>query len=62
MRSPNNWRNMNPREGISLNIEEFPKLVYAESMFTLDNYREHVFTGWGLDWDKIKREQSERHV
>ena len=49
-----NWRNMNPRAGISLNIAEFPKLIYAESIFTLDNYREHVFTGWGLDWDKIR--------
>lgn len=50
----NNWRNTNPREGISLNIKELPKLAYAESMFTLDAYREHVFPGWGLDWDKLK--------
>lgn len=48
-----NWRNMNPRAGISLNISELPKLAYAESMFTLDNYREKVFPGWGLDFDKI---------
>src|SRR4051794_24865732 len=49
-----NWRNLNPRAGISLNAAEFPKLFYAESLFTLDNYRKHVFTGWGLDWDKIR--------
>lgn len=49
-----NWRNLNPRAGVSLNIKEFPKLLYAESMFTLDNYRKHVFTGWGLDWYKIR--------
>jgi len=49
-----NWRNLNPRAGISLNIAEFPKLIYAESLFTLDNYREHVFPGWGLDWSKIQ--------
>jgi predicted patatin/cPLA2 family phospholipase len=50
----NNWRNLNPRAGISFNASEFPKLLYAESMFTLDNYRKHVFPGWGLDWDKIR--------
>jgi predicted patatin/cPLA2 family phospholipase len=49
-----NWRNLNPRVGVSLNAAEFPKLIYAESMFTLDAYRKHVFTGWGLDWDKIR--------
>lgn len=50
----NNWRNLNPRAGISFNAAEFPKLLYAESLFTLDNYRKHVFTGWKLDWDKIR--------
>jgi predicted patatin/cPLA2 family phospholipase len=49
-----NWRNLNPRAGISFNPSAFVKLLYAESLFTLDNYREHVFTGWGLDWDKIR--------
>lgn len=53
----NNWRALNPRAGISFNAAEFPKLLYAESLFTLDNYREHVFTGWGLDWDKIRSTQ-----
>jgi predicted patatin/cPLA2 family phospholipase len=50
----NNWRNLNPRAGISFNAAEFPKLLYAESMFTVDNYRKHVFPGWGLDWEKIR--------
>jgi predicted patatin/cPLA2 family phospholipase len=49
----NNWRNMNPRAGISFNPAAFPNLLYAESMFTLENYRKHVFPDWGLDWDKI---------
>ena len=49
-----NWRETNPRAGISFNGSELPKLLYAESLFTLDNYRRHVFTGWGLDWDKIR--------
>jgi predicted patatin/cPLA2 family phospholipase len=50
----NNWRHLNPRAGISFNAAEFPKLIYAESLFTLDNYRKYVFTGWGLDWEKIR--------
>lgn len=50
----NNWRNLNPRSGINFNAAEFPKLLYADSLFTLDDYREHVFPGWGLDWDKIR--------
>ncbi|HEY0460605.1 MAG TPA: patatin-like phospholipase family protein [Pyrinomonadaceae bacterium] len=49
-----NWRNMNPRGGISFNAAEFPKLLYAESLFTLDNYREHVFRDWGYDWNQIR--------
>lgn len=50
----NNWRNMNPRAGVSFNAAAFPNLLYAESLSTLDNYRKHVFTGWGLDWNKIR--------
>ena len=50
----NNWRNLNPRGGISFNPASFLNLLYAESLFTLDNYRKHVFTGWGLDWNKIR--------
>lgn len=53
----NNWRKLNPRAGISFNAAAFVKLLYAESLFTLDNYREHVFTGWGYDWDKIRASQ-----
>jgi predicted acylesterase/phospholipase RssA len=49
-----NWRDLNPRAGISFNAAEFPKLLYAESIFTLDNYRRHVFPSWGLNWEKIR--------
>jgi predicted acylesterase/phospholipase RssA len=49
-----NWRNLNPRAGISFNPEELAKLPYAESLFTLDGYRSHVFPQWGLDWNKIR--------
>jgi predicted acylesterase/phospholipase RssA len=53
-RIADNWRNLNPRAGISFNAAEFPKLIYAESLFTLDAYRSHVFPEWGLDWNKIR--------
>ncbi|MBV8139837.1 MAG: patatin-like phospholipase family protein [Deltaproteobacteria bacterium] len=33
-----NWRNLHPQAGISFNAVEFPKLIYAESSFTLDAY------------------------
>jgi hypothetical protein len=54
MRIADNWRKLNPSAGISFNAAEFPKLVYAESLFTLDAYRDHVFPEWGLDWNKIR--------
>lgn len=53
----NNWRDLNPRVGISFNFAEFPKLLYAESLFTLDGFRNHVFPDWGYDWDKIRKSQ-----
>ena len=54
MQIANNWRNLNPKAGVSFNPATFLNLLYAESLFTLDNYRKHVFPGWGLDWDKIR--------
>jgi predicted acylesterase/phospholipase RssA len=50
----NNWRDLDPRTGVSFNAPQLPKLLYAESIFTLDNYRKRVFPAWGLDWDKIR--------
>ena len=50
----NNWRNLNPKAGISFNPANFLNLLYAESLFTLDAYRKHVFPQWGLDWNKIR--------
>jgi hypothetical protein len=49
-----NWRDLNPRAGISFNLAEFPKRLYAESLFTLDNYRKNVFPAWRLDLEKIR--------
>jgi predicted acylesterase/phospholipase RssA len=50
----NNWRDLDPRVGISFNAAEFPKILYAESLVTLDNYRKHVFPEWGLNWNEIR--------
>jgi predicted acylesterase/phospholipase RssA len=47
------WRRTKPVEGIALDIAQFPKLLWARSLFTLEGYRQHVFPTWGLDWKKI---------
>ncbi len=48
-----NWRNLDPNISIDLNWEQYIKLFYAESLFTLDRFRENVFSEWGLDWNNI---------
>jgi predicted acylesterase/phospholipase RssA len=54
-----NWRNLSPHLGVEFNLEEYAKLLYAESLFTLDRYRKNVFPGWGLDWDRIRASEQE---
>ncbi len=49
-----NWRNLNPLTGIDFNWEQYAKFFYAESLMTLDRFRENVFSGWGLDWNLIR--------
>jgi len=49
-----NWRTLHPEAAAGFNFPEIVKLPYAESLFTLDSFRSKVFTGWGLDWDKIR--------
>src|SRR5437899_6813350 len=49
-----NWRNIHPDAAAGFNWNELPKLMYAESLFTLDSFKKNVFAGWGLDWDKIR--------
>ncbi len=49
------WRRTVPIQGVSPNTRELGKLLYAESLFTLDAYREKVFPAWGLDWQRIRR-------
>jgi predicted acylesterase/phospholipase RssA len=48
------WRRTEPLRGVSLNLAQFPRLLWARSLFTLDAYRKNVFSGWGLDWEKIR--------
>jgi predicted acylesterase/phospholipase RssA len=54
-----NWRNLSPHLGVAFNLDEYAKLFYAESLFTLDRYRKTVFPGWGLDWDLIRASEKE---
>jgi predicted acylesterase/phospholipase RssA len=50
-----NWRKMNPIEGVSFNLPRLDRLQqFAQSMFTLDAYRARVFPEWGLNWPKIQ--------
>lgn len=49
-----NWRQMKPIDGVALNYQQYLKLFYARSLFTLEKYKENVFPGWGLDWEKIR--------
>jgi predicted acylesterase/phospholipase RssA len=49
-----NWRNLDPATGVSLNVMQFARLFFARSLFTMDAYRAKVFTKWGLDWNKIR--------
>ncbi len=49
-----NWRNFDPLGGIDVNWTQLARLIYAESLFELDAYRQKVFPAWGLDWEKIR--------
>lgn len=53
-RIADNWRNLNPLDGVAVNWSILVRLVYAESLFKLDAYRKKVFPRWGLDWGKIR--------
>ncbi len=48
------WRNFQPVAAVGLNWSQLPRLVYAESLFTLNAFRKKFFPAWGLDWDKIR--------
>lgn len=54
-----NWRNTDPIASIDFNWTEYAKLFYAESISTLDGYRNNVFPEWGLDWEAIRASEKE---
>ena len=58
-RIADNWRNLDPRVGVDFNWSQYVRLFYAESLFELDNYRKHVFSGWGLDFNVINQSARE---
>ena len=46
------WRSSKPLAGVDVNLGE---LLSAESLFSMDNFRENVLRSkWGLDWDRIR--------
>lgn len=49
-----NWRNVRPLRAVGINWSELPKLLWAESLLTLDNLEKNTWTGWGLDFEKIR--------
>lgn len=53
-RIADNWRRYRPLDAIDPNWGQYLKLVYAESLFELDAFRERVFPAWGLDVDRIR--------
>lgn len=53
-RIADNWRTLDPAAGVSLDWQQYARLFFAKSLFTMDAYRTKVFTRWGLDWKKIR--------
>jgi predicted patatin/cPLA2 family phospholipase len=49
------WRNFPVIRSISLNLTQYLRLYWAESLLNYDKFREVVLRGrWKLDWDKIR--------
>lgn len=48
------WRNFRPLAAVGLNWPQLPRLIYAESLFTLNAFRRKFFPEWRLDWEKIR--------
>lgn len=54
-----NWRNLPVSLFDDFNWEQYTRLFYAESILKFDRFREHVFPGWGLDWNRIRASKQE---
>src|ERR1700761_6727086 len=48
-----NWRNANPLMEVSVDLRDWAKLLYAPSLFNLDNFRKKIFPAWNIDIEKI---------
>lgn len=53
-RIADNWRKIAPIRGVGFNWREWPKLIFARSLLTYDNFRHNVLPAWGLDWEAIR--------
>jgi predicted acylesterase/phospholipase RssA len=49
-----NWRHLPPLLYADLNIKEYPKLFWGDSLLKLDRFRSHVFPYWHIDWERIR--------
>jgi predicted acylesterase/phospholipase RssA len=52
-----NWRKLPVSLFEDFNWQQYTHLFYANSILTLDRFREQVFPGWGLDWGIIRASQ-----
>lgn len=51
------WRNLEPFQPISVNLDEIWRIGQSESLFTDEGLRKRVFPSWGLDWAAINASQ-----
>jgi predicted acylesterase/phospholipase RssA len=49
-----NWRRTKPISGIGLNWRSWWKLLWADSLLTLDRFRRNLLPSWGIDWRRIR--------
>ena len=54
-----NWRHMRPGDGIGLNWRSWWKLLWADSLLTLDRFRRNLLPRWGIDWARIRATERE---
>ena len=54
-----NWRTYQPLDALDLNWWAYRKLLYADSLFELDAFRETILPNWGIDFEQIRRSDRE---
>src|SRR5438093_1239964 len=51
-----NWRRFPVKEGIEPNWKKYWKLIFADSIMTMDNFRKNILRKhWDLDWPRINQ-------